>query len=278
LKNNLELALRNIVVLSFTFFNMAESEDMNIDSDMDIALLDDLSQIEFEPPPVKVTDKGWANWTEEEKTQLFAYSNYYQAAFEYITHCWAHGPSGKDNFPKEPEGDIDIRKLVFKKKRKQKAKLVSKTKTKKISDDDFDQSLRKKICETKEMIAVPVVTDELNLEEGSKRLQTKDYNLRIGETKNLQAHIEFGKDLNKVKELFDSQKSIHKLKWEKWISETVNLSIRYVSKHRTIATLVEKYPQLEKLSITFSELYSMKKKLNDMFARNVTIANWWKSK
>jgi hypothetical protein len=60
------------------------------------------------------------------------------------------------------------------------------------------------------------------------------------------------------------------------VKQNTNISEAYAREHRTVATLVQTYGKLKKLSVSFTELCLMKKKIKEVFTSNIDCGNWWK--
>ena len=63
----------------------------------------------------------------------------------------------------------------------------------------------------------------------------------------------------------------------KWLNENVDISEAQARKIRTIAELLEPYPRLQKLGLSFAEVYSRRKEIQAMLdAPTRDWANYWK--
>ena len=89
---------------------------------------------------------------------------------------------------------------------------------------------------------------------------------------------DFGNNLKLAKERFQLEKRMLKFsqKWAEWIMTNATISPSYARKIMQIAELAGKYPRLQKLAFTFKQLYQMRNKIADIFAKNEHISQQWK--
>ena len=99
-----------------------------------------------------------------------------------------------------------------------------------------------------------------------------------GDNVSLVNHLQLGEYLIRAKEIFNIQKIKYKTKdtWSNYVKNNTNISEPYERRHREVAALVQTYGKLKKLSVSFTELYSMRSKIKEVFISNIECGNWWK--
>lgn len=177
---------------------------------------------------------------------------------------WAKGPMSKNDFfmvaIKRPKSDL-YRVVCHKTVRKDKASV------KEMSDSSFHDYL-------KGMRADNLPNSNANeMAEYSKQI----YEKFPRKTYDLQRHIQFGKDMKRERKLFKARRKQSKVteRWEKRITLKVGRSYSYVMRHIQMYELVKRYPKLQKLCVTFTELFKMRGKIEEVFNRNSAMADDW---
>ena len=103
---------------------------------------------------------------------------------------------------------------------------------------------------------------------------------RINKTESqlLKSYVDFGNNLKLAQERFRLEKRMTKFsqKWGVWIMINANISPSYARKIMQMAELAGKYPKLQKLAVTFKQLYQMRNKIAEIFAKNEHISQQWK--
>jgi len=81
-----------------------------------------------------------------------------------------------------------------------------------------------------------------------------------------------------VKKIHRQEKKINKYiekSWSKWLVSCVDMSTSYANRCILMYKMVKKYPKLSQLKISFTEMFRMQKKIEEVF-RNNEIAKEWK--
>jgi len=103
---------------------------------------------------------------------------------------------------------------------------------------------------------------------------------RINKTESqlLKSYVDFGNNLKLAQERFRLEKRMTKFsqKWGEWIMINANISPSYARKIMQMAELAGKYLRLQKLAVTFKQLYQMRNKIAEIFAKNEHISQQWK--
>jgi len=133
------------------------------------------------------------------------------------------------------------------------------------SDEVFDSSVDNNRYSTKDDMIV-------YLKEKYKTLGEKTNIL-------LREHVKFGKELKRAGKEFMKHRKKWCIndKWEKWIVTIVGISNSYVRRHIQMYDFAKIYPKLLKLNITFTELFKMKTRIENLFSENKDAAEEWKN-
>jgi len=104
----------------------------------------------------------------------------------------------------------------------------------------------------------------------------------------LRNHLELGNGLTRAKEIFDvgkNKKDKNKTvkqktteTWVAWVEKNTPVKESYDRQLRVVARLVSRFPNLGNLAVTYTELYNMRKKIEDVFTRNPSFYEYWEGK
>jgi len=226
-------------------------------------------------------------WTDKQNDSLCDYIDYLYKERAFVIECWKRGPS-MESYPIKPDIDIiqlvkkstgkkDQRKSVemSKKSDKRNDKRVTKANISKMSDLEFNVYLKSKLNVNAGILKTSDTMNLANLRDVGIFLKAKMVGLQNKDAMNLRDHIEFGSYLIAAKERFDIQKRETKMTWATWVKESVGISEAYARQHREISVLAVKYPKLKQLTMTYTELFKLKKKIQCAFVKNCDIATWW---
>ena len=146
-----------------------------------------------------------------------------------------------------------------------------------MSDSDFNDYLKGRIVDEMPNIDRCAITSYSNANEMAEYLKRKHAKLGRNTNSLLREHIQFGKDVKRAKKLFKTNRKQWKIteKWEKWINVHAGISNSYVRRHIQMYVCVKKYSKLQNLSVTFTELCNMRKKIEEVFNRNSAMVDEW---
>ena len=215
----------------------------------------------------------WKNWTEEEKNEINQQFNYHQDMIVWINQCWTNGPTHKP-MPKKPNSSIMNKMYLV----KNKVLNSNKTSVENMTDLEFHEYLTKKLADNAFIPKSGKSLKSTNLKEVAESLNEVYAELLHAEVNSLQVHLKLGKFLTFAKAKFDVEKRKKNLKqtWKTWLEENTKIKEACDRRHREIANLVLKYPKLENIKITYTELIDLKKKIMDVFTINMEIGSYWK--
>jgi len=257
-----------------------------MDTDMLLDYVDDDDVVN--EANIRVIDQPWATWTEEDKKILMNHINYHTKWIEFINKCWTSGLT-KDKVPEPPKSDI---KKLVKKGRKRKGSLPESKKRPKVkpksfnemTDEEFNDYLMGKRREnTENTVTVNLTATDLK----SVAVYINDLHEKVLRCNlaSLLVHLEMGNGLIRAKEIFDNEKKEQRKQkkkttetWVAWIEKNTPVKESYGRQLREIARLVSRFPNLENLAVTYTELYNMRKKIKDVFTRNPSFYEHWRGK
>jgi len=253
--------------------------------DVDNSLLDSpFADTDIEAPQRRVIEQPWKKWTDGDKKKISEYMKYHTDSITYFTERWARGPSDTPP-PKDPP--YDIKELVMKRKVKARATPMSSDsgksgKTKKISVSTMTANEMNAYLQSLECVDVAGEIADImptsDIMEMANYLKQTYQRINKTESQLLKSYVDFGNNLKLAQERFRLEKRMTKFsqKWGEWIMINANISPSYARKIMQMAELAGKYPRLQKLAVTFKQLYQMRNKIAEIFAKNEHISQQWK--
>lgn len=240
------------------------------------------------PSPSSNVESSWVLWTQEDLKTISEHLHYHTESIEFLNKCWTSGLTN-DKPPERPKSDI---KDLVMEGRKRKASLelskrLPKVKTnsyKEMNDEEFNTYLLNLVCDTEQSVTAKdlISTDLVSVGEYLRSLHEK---VRQSNIASLHDHLQLGNGLIRSKEIFDHKKTIKTSNkkgitetWITWVSKNTEISESQERRLRQVARLVRRFPKLESLSVTFSELYNMTKKIEEVFIGNIMIYEQWGGK
>jgi hypothetical protein len=166
---------------------------------------------------------------------------------------------------------------VTKKKRKMTVKQRN-IAVSKMSTEDFNAYLRSKLRSDVQVghMEYDVMPTE-NLAVMAHFLLMKNKDITASDNEILKLKIQFGEWLCVAQRRFMAVKRREKLHdtWNSWILAQVKISFKYAQKLMQMSKMVKNYPKILNLSVTFSELFGMRKKIQMIFSKSTDIGNEW---
>jgi vacuolar-type H+-ATPase subunit I/STV1 len=227
-------------------------------------------------------------WTDEQSKLMMDSIDYkgkniqiLQDEIALIVRARKYGPIDLMYKPKftrlsKPKGDVEDIMFMEASKNKKKTNTVKKSvRISKMADEELIEYLNGLISSE---ISIENKSDKMptgNIAEMGKHLQQSHAMIKTIDNQSLNMKLAWGKNLSKAKKIYNVKKSKGEY-WNTWITKTLNFSRAYVDKCMLMHRFVKIYPKLSKLKITFAELYSLKKKLTEIFEKNKKIADEWK--
>ena len=102
--------------------------------------------------------------------------------------------------------------------------------------------------------------------------------IKSTENDSLKVKLKFGYRLFNAKQHYANQKMLLKASgiktWKDWVKHNLTVSKRYADICVSMYKLVDKFPKLADLSITFTELYKMSSQINEVFEDTQIAAEW----
>jgi hypothetical protein len=102
--------------------------------------------------------------------------------------------------------------------------------------------------------------------------------IRNAKNDNLKEKLKFGHKLFRAKQQYATQKMLLKASgiktWKGWVKLNLTTSLRYADICVSMYKLVDKFPKLADLSISFTELYKMSSKITEVFEDTQIAAEW----
>ena len=147
---------------------------------------------------------------------------------------------------------------------------------KSMTPDSFNQYLKAMLGATVDCQTVNGVPK--TMEEIAECIRRESTLLNNVEAKMFQnGHLKTGKLLLIAKRKFDCEKRKKKLKqtWVMWIEENTPIKQAYDRQHREIATLIQEFPKLANLQISYADFLKIKRKIRYVFYDNVHIGEEW---
>ena len=92
-------------------------------------------------------------------------------------------------------------------------------------------------------------------------------------------YLQLGKLLNQTFSFFQEEKKERKIQgnWDDWLRDQVGISASFARKLRDLVCIIDPsiYPQFVRLGLCFTEIYSLKKQIQEMLSET-HIAEQWK--
>ena len=102
--------------------------------------------------------------------------------------------------------------------------------------------------------------------------------IKSTENDSLKVKLKFGHRLFAAKQHYANQKMLLKASgiktWKDWVKLNLTVSKRYADIYVSMYKLVDKFPKLADLSITFTELHKMASQINEVFEDAQIAAEW----
>jgi len=117
-----------------------------------------------------------------------------------------------------------------------------------------------------------------NIEEMAVFLKQSYKNIRDDETVLMSKQLQLGKDLLVAQARYSHFKieSKSKTTWAEWLESNTDISVSYARQVKLIAKLVQEFPKLKDLQISFTCMREMMPKIKSVFTSNQKIALEWK--
>ena len=92
--------------------------------------------------------------------------------------------------------------------------------------------------------------------------------------------VQLGVYLKEAKKRFDHYKKLSRSKetWYGWLKTKIDMSDSCARQLTGLATLVEEFPRLKDLQISYTRMRELKPKIEATFLENQEIASYWKNK
>lgn len=175
------------------------------------------------------------------------------------------GSEGKESVSKKVKGRISA---------KEKPVAVAK-----MEDGKFNDNLKGFLCDGTlcELSLHPEMPTN-NLDDMAKFLKTQKKEISERENSLLIKHLKFGEHLIEARLVFMAKKKNDKLPdtWEDWIQRNAEISLSYAKRHIQMTKLVKEYPKLNKLALSFKELFVLRNKIKQVFEKNESMRREWR--
>jgi hypothetical protein len=181
----------------------------------------------------------------------------------------------KPNFTRLSKPKDNVEDIMFMKAGKTKKKKVEAVPIKKMTVEEFIGYLNGL---TSSEISTENKSDNMptdNIIDMGKYLRQSHEIIKNKDKESLNLRLVWGKNLSEAKKIYNAKK-VKGEYWDIWITNTLKFSKPYVNRCILMHRFVEKYPKLRNLKITFTELFKLKKKINEIFEKNEETAKKWK--
>ena len=207
-------------------------------------------------------------WPEESKAIISEYKQWIHKMKDRISTLETSGPTGAA-WPPKPKEDVRKLDLTESENRTRKQKVLR-------GQDLHNYLVRQCVDSGIQQLAG---AEPQNLTEMATHLKVGWSRLKIANNGALCEYVKFGLLLNRACASHKIDKDCGKTEktFGEWLHENVKISEAQARKIRTIADLLHPYPKLQKLGLSFAEVYNRRKDIQTMLdAPNRDWANYWK--
>lgn len=218
-------------------------------------------------------------WSVDQANIIQEHMNYYQFCLSTLTEMKTKGPDPKKKLPK----------LAAKPKRSLSEIYQSKTKKRKqtMTPHELHEYLKSKIVDVEKKVRKEIffftLSDITSWEIAEKKLVEGYTHIRRHEATSMFFNIQYGMLLESAFQQFKSEQvngtRAKSPTWKETLQQNIGICISYSEKLREIARLLWPYAQqFARVGISFTEIYSLKRDVERMFAFSEEIKNFWSQK
>ena len=225
---------------------------------------------------------AWPNWSDEQKDVLIQHRDYYSKQIELIAKAWEHGPQPAKDYTTIKAPVSDLKSLIIDYSGKKGGRKVKKQAAiSKMTDTEFNTYLKSRLrndAARQVMSTQCVEMPSESLESMADFLKKRHQEINSADNEILKWKLMFGEYLSLAQKRFMAIKRQQKFegKWETWIKKNVGISFAYAKQLMKMQSMVKDYPRLRDLSVSFTELYGMRKRIEIIFGRCGEIRKEWK--
>ena len=205
------------------------------------------------------------HWTAKEIKLIQDYRTYFNNSLVQLDRLASNGPLGVV-FPKKPKKSIDTLLPIE----------VEKTV---LTPEELHQYLVEHLVLDQNVVCLAVDQLYPDLQSIQPHLKTGFLLLSANSSTSLQCHLQFGLYLRQAFELFQQRKSSTHIKqsWADYLETNITgLSPSYAKQIRDLSEAFQNYPKMQRLGISFNDLYKRRKEILSMFLLNPQIDRFWR--
>jgi hypothetical protein len=207
-------------------------------------------------------------WDEKQRQLIDDHKAYHYEMMFFVEDLEKNGPTGNYEQPKKPKGDLQA--LLGDRRKRPNL----------LSGQDLHKYLVQNTAKKDPSVSCPRVFEVglfPNLESILKNLQAGYKMLKHANSISLSASLDYGDWLIVAFALYNNEKQDGKVlgTWKEWLEENVGIQDSYARKLREIAKLLDKYPRFRTLGLSFSEVYSRRKQIENMLKLDRSVAQYW---
>ena len=216
-------------------------------------------------------------WSAEKGAQFKEYEKYLAACLEHVHDTRVNGPN-KRPYPVKPT--FSWKSIIGSKKAKTSTTSEGRRRDiSQMSDEEFNEYLKSLLRHNEDIVeSTAQLMPTTDLQSMGLYLNNSYSLIKGRETELFKEYLDYGENLTLAKKRFDQLKKENKSqeKWGDWIEKNVKISASYVRRLMQMSRLVNEYPKLKELNISFTELFKIKLKIEEVFTRNHEISTYWK--
>ena len=216
----------------------------------------------------------WAGWSKKQIDSLKEILDYHAKVQAFIKDILINGPSSNA----EPKKPTITYKQILNLSKTQKSKAQKNNKIARMTDEEFISHLEILLKPNKDESTITSKMPTANLEIMGNYLKVKYDKIKGKETELLNNYLQYGDDLCEARSKFGILKAKSKCKetWEQWIETNTTICYSMVKRYIQMSRFVKEYPKLKKLQVSFTALFEMKRKIEQVFKNKPDLSKSWK--